>query len=177
MAIKVNLLPTELVLSGGINKVLRLTRMLGVISLAGFLIFGLGLAAFFIISTFQLNSLNSGNAGLKTRITGLESSEQKMILLKDRIAKIKTVQGFPTISKNLDNIEPVLGTLATGTAVNELDIDPTKVATTINFKSTGDMASFIKSLSSQTAFPSVILSSFGFNPASGYLVTVSFLSK
>lgn len=177
MAIKVNLMPAELVLSGGLNRILKVSRMLGVILLAGFLIFGLGLAAFFIISSVQLSGLNSGNTDLKNQITTLETSEQKIVLLKDRIGNIKKVQSIPTFLTNLGNIEPVLAAVTAGSSVSELDIDPTKVSTTINFKSNGDLTTFITSVTKQSVFKSILLSAFGYNPASGYLVTLTFSAK
>lgn len=177
MAVKVNLLPVDKRVGKGLQRILKVTRMLGVIFLGVFIVFSLGVTAFFIFSSIQLNSLNQSNATLTSQISGLETSETQMILLKDRIAKIKTVQKIPGAVKNLDNISPIITALSADSPVSELDVSPAKIAASIDFRSNTDLANFLKTLSASTAFKTVTLTSFSFNPANGYLVTIDITAK
>lgn len=176
MAIKINLLPTELKVSGGLSRILSVSRILGVISLAVFLVFGLGLGVFFVISSVQLNSLNSGNDALKSQVTSLKTSEAQLVVLKDRIAKIKTVQKIPTAVKNLVDFDPLVSSFSSST-VSEVDVDANKIATSINFRSNSDLASFVKAISLAPIFRSVTFSSFSFSPAGGYLIGLTAVPK
>lgn len=176
MAIKINLLPTELKVSGGLSRILRVSRILGVISLAVFLVFGLGLGVFFVISSVQLNSLNSGNDALKSQVTSLKTSEAQLVVLKDRIAKIKTVQKIPTAVKNLVDFDPLVSSFSSST-VSEVDVDTNKIATSINFRSNSDLTSFVKAISLASIFRSVTFSSFSFSPAGGYLIGLTAVPK
>lgn len=173
MAVKVNLLPPEYAVPSGLNKVLGITRMLGVIALAAFLIFGLGLGTFFVISQLQLNNLNNANTALKSQLLSQQTAETQVVLLKDRVKKIKTAQNTPSSIKNLTNANPFLANLGGSSSITELDVDSKIVAATVNFRSNSDMSSFIKSLTGSTVFKTILISSFGFNPASGYLMTVN----
>lgn len=177
MAIKINLLPTELKVSGGMAKFLSISRILGVISLAVFLVFGLGLAGFFIVSTIQLNGLNSANDALKTKLTSLKTSEAQLVVLKDRLGKIKLAQSIPTAVKNLTLFDPFVSAIPAPSVVSEVDLDAIKIATTINFKTNTDLSNFVKAISDSKIFRSVVFSSFAFNPAGGYLVSVTATPK
>ena len=174
---KINLLTSEQKVGKETLKVLRITRVLGVIFLGVFIVFGLGLGAFFTFSSVQLNGLNSTNKTLEDQILGLKSSETQLTLLKDRIGKIKTVQNIPTAINNLDSINTLMASFSSDSSVSELDISPTKITSSINFKSNTDLVNFLKGLESSKSFQAVALSSFSFNPTSGYLVSVVITGK
>lgn len=177
MAVRINLLPEEKRVSGDLAQVLRIGRMLSVISLAGFLVFGFGLGAFFIFSSIQLNSVNKNNDSLKSQVSTLETSESRLVLLKDRLSKVKKIENLPSSIDDLNKFNTTLDALGGSTSLNELDIENGKITTTANFSSYQDLNSFIQSLSSNTAFSQVDVPSFGFNPSTGYLVNVSIEQK
>lgn len=176
MAVNINLLPGELKVSSGLSQVLRIVRMIGVISLAAFLVFGLGVAAFFIFSTVELNGLNSTNTNLKGQLSALSTTEQQFVALKDRLAKIKSAQSQSSATKYLTDFVPFIAPF-TGTTVNELDVDPGKLSVTLNFHSNSDLSTFIKSISSTDIYKNVTVNSFGFSPLGGYLVNLTILAK
>jgi Tfp pilus assembly protein PilN len=172
MAVKLNLLPQGTSISGSLGKALKLTKMLGVIAAAFFLVFALGLSALFILNTITLNRLNSDVNTLKGQITALESTEQKAVLLKDRLSKIKTALLLPSAVPNLDKVNSLVAALPPATILSELNVDPQKVDLTIRFNATGDLSTFMKSLATSKSFTSVVLTTFGYNPSSGYTVGV-----
>lgn len=177
MAIKVNLLPTEKRVGKGLQRILRVTRMLGVISLVIFILFGLGMIAFFVFNSISLGNLKTANGDLEDRITGLETSEQKIVLLKDRVGKIKSLFSIPSAINNLDSVNTVLSPLSKDTTISELNVNPTKVSMSINFKSAADIGVFLTGLKDTKSFQTVSISSFSFNPVSGYLVSIAIQGK
>lgn len=177
MPIKVNLLPTEQRVGKGLQRVLRITRMLGVISLGVFIVFSLALGGFFIFKSVQLSDLKSTNASLASKIAGLETSETKMVLLKDRLGKIKSLQNIPTSLNNLNSINSLLEPAGTSSTVNDLSVAPNKVSASINFKNNTDLDAFLSGVSESTGFKTVSLSSFSFNPTTGYLVNITAVGK
>ncbi len=177
MAVKLNLLPPELSVSGGLAKILKTTRMLGVIFLAGFLIFALGTGAFFLVSSLQLKNLTQNIDQLKTQIKAQAVSEQQIVLLKDRIKGIKSARNSSSALKELADFDPFLTSLTSDSSVNELQIAPQKIEATILFRSSADLTAFLQSLKSSTAFSLGTVNSFSFNPATGYLVTFRLTGK
>lgn len=177
MAVKLNLLPSEYAVGTGLSKALGITRMLGVIGLAAFLIFGIGMGAFFLISSGELNSLKTNNDSLKSQILAEATSEQQLVLLKDRVKKIQTALGLPSSIKNLTSIDSILPTSSESFTLSELSVDTTKIALNATLRSNADLSTFMKSLAGVMDFKFVTLSSFAFNPTSGYSVGVTFGNK
>ncbi len=175
MAIKLNLLPSEYVVSGTLGKVLRTSRSLSVILVAAFLIFVVGLGAFFVISNLQLRNASGKEADLKSQIVAEEQSEQKIVLLKDRLKKIKTVQAMSSSLENTGNLDSLVSVLGSSATLTELSADSDKVDLSVNFKNNSDLAGFLERIGSIETFKTVIMTAFGFNPASGYLVGIRLL--
>lgn len=177
MAVKLNLLPEGFALSGPVGQIIKASRPLSVISLALFLITALGMGGFFIFSSISLRSLTSANEGLKNQIQIQSSAQQQIVLLKDRLGLINTVQAMPTAIKNLNNMNPLL-TFVTGTSLlSELGVDSQKVTSSILFKSNSDLTTFVKALSSNATFKSVSLGTFSYSPVAGYQVGINLIGK
>ena len=99
MATKINLLPPGFGVTGNLGKILKAVRMVGVIGLAFFLVFGLGISIYFIVSTITFNALKSETNSLKEQVKTLQTTEQQIVLLKDRIGKINMALGLPEAIK------------------------------------------------------------------------------
>ena len=177
MAIKLNLLPPELAIDKNLSSLLKLSRSLGVISIAAFLIFVLGVGGFFIVSTVTLNNLNTNTDALKKQIADQETSEQQIVLLKDRIKKISLVQSTPGSLNNLVAIDPFLLNLTADSSVSELSVDSQKTQLLLNFKSNSQLSTFLDTLSASDVFKTVVISSFSLSPVSGYSVGVNIENK
>lgn len=167
-----NLLPPELSVSKDLNGLLKTLRALGVIAIAAFLIFGIGVAAFFIISTISLNGINANVVRLTGQVSAQQKSEQQIFLVKDRIAKIITIQQFPDSLPNLAAIDTFLSSLSENSSVNEISIDPAAVTLSVNLKTNSDLSTFLESLQSSGVFQSIIITSFNLNTASGYALEI-----
>ncbi len=177
MAVKLNLLPPELAVSKSLGTSLKTIRMVGVILLAVFIIFVIGLTAVFIISSITLKNLTGDVTTLKSQITAQQVSEQRLVLLKDRLRKISTARTAASALSNLTKIDPFLATLSSDTSVSELNVDPQKIDLTLNFRSNNDLTAFLNDVSDSGSFKNVVISSFGLNPVSGYLVGMSLTVK
>lgn len=176
MAIKINLLPPESTVSGPLGKIIKITRTLNVIFLAGFIIFAVGLGAFFIFSTLQLQNINASMDQVKREISAQEKSEQQLIILKDRLGKIQVVQGLPNSIKNLSGVDPLISALPSESAsLTELDLDSKGIDLSVIFRSNSSLTNFVSSLSESQLFRTVVMTSFGYNPATGYLVSLTLI--
>jgi len=177
MPVNLNLLPSELSVSKNLNSFLKTLRALGVIGVAAFLVFALGLGVFFIVSTISLNGINANVTKLRSQVSALQKSEQQIILLKDRIAKIASIKTMPNSLPGLTAIKPFLSDLSDNSSINEMSISPTAITLSENIKTKADISSFIKSFQSSDVFKSVSLTSFNFNPSNGYSVEISAVIK
>lgn len=173
MAVNLNLLPPELAVSKSLGRVLKTLRALGVISIAVFLVFAVGLGIFFIISTISLGNLNSSISQHESQISAQESSEQQIIILKDRIAKISQAKSTPSALKTVTNFDTLLTNLSPDSTISQFNADSSKADISMGFKSNPDLTSFLQAVTTSKLFKSVILSSFGYGPNQGYSVGVT----
>ena len=103
MSIDFNLLPPDLFISKNLSRALKSVRALGVISIAAFLVFAIGVGAYFVFSTITLNGLTKNIDQLKTKVTAQEISEQQIILLKDRLTYIAAAKSSASALNNIIN--------------------------------------------------------------------------
>ncbi len=176
-SIKLNLLPPELAVDKNLGRVLKTLKALNLILIAGFLVFTLGISAFFVVSSITLKNTLASIDTLKSQIKTRQTSEQQIVLLKDRIKKITIARNLPNSLANLSAVDPLLQSLSPDSSVTELDLDSKKIGLLINFKSTSDLTTFFENMAASTVYKSVTLSSFGFNPVAGYLAGLSIFPK
>jgi Tfp pilus assembly protein PilN len=177
MPVKLNLLPQGLLISKSLGKALKTIKALNVILSVAFLVFALGMGAYFVLSTITLNGVQNKVDKLKTQVIAQESSEQQLILLKDRIQKISTVKALPNTFKNVENINSLLTGLSGESSISQLDVGQAKVDLSMIIKSNNDLTSFLRSVENTNLFKTVILSSFGYSPVGGYTLGISFTGK
>jgi hypothetical protein len=177
MAVNLNLLPPELAVSKSLGNIIKTVRALGVIGIAAFLVFGAGIGIFFIISTISLNGINSNIKSLEAQISAQQKSEQQIILLKNRIAKIAAVQTTPSSLPSLTVIEPFLSALSANTSIGQMAINPKGSTISLSFGNNTDLSQFLNSIKSSPAFSTVNVTSFSFSPATGYQLEISAINK
>jgi hypothetical protein len=177
MAVKLNLLPADYSLTDSVRQLIKIARSLNVILLALFFITVIGMGGFFIFSSISLNGLIKENDNLKSQIQEKSTTQQQIVLLKDRLSQIKTVQELPNAIKNFDKISPILGLVTGNSVFSELGIDSQKITTSIIFKSNSDLTNFLKSVSSSSTYSTVSLGTFNYSPVMGYQVGLSFIAK
>ena len=177
MAVKLNLLPEGFALTGPLGQVVKVVRSLNVILLALFLVMVIGMGGFFIFSSISLNNLNTANKNLENQIDAQSTAQQQIVLLKDRLGQIKTVQGTPGATKNFNNVSPLINLVTGDSLLSEIDIDPQKVNFSVIFKSNSDLTNFLKNLYSSKVYNSVSLATFNYSSAGGYQTGLDFLMK
>ncbi len=177
MAVKLNLLPTDYALTGPVGQIVKFARPLNVILLALFLIMVLGMGGFFVFSSLSLRNLVADNDSLKNQIQLQSVAQQQIVLLKDRLGKIKTVQAIPTATDNLNGMDPLLVLITGNSFLSELNVDVQKVTATIIFKSNSELTNFLKAVNSNTSYSSVSLGTFNYNPTAGYQISLSLIKK
>lgn len=123
----------------------------------------------FILST-QITSSNTTQGSLKTSISSLESTEQRVVLMKDRISKINAltkeedtqelIGAFESITKQV----PITAVLIAGEVTDE--------ASKISYlmPSSSSLVELMAVVSANEDYEIVLLKAFSYTPSSGYLV-------
>jgi len=177
MAVKLNLLPQGAAVSGSLGKTLKSIKSFGIIALGMFLFFILGVSGFLVYSSISLKGLTIQEESLKARIKSQETTEQKIVLLKDRLTKISKVQSTPSVQKSLDKAGGVVASLPAGAVLTELGLDLKKTDMSLIFRSSLDLNSFLGFVKTSGEFKRVSLTAFNFNPLSGYSIGLRFFDN
>lgn len=172
MATKINLLPQDLGAGKGALQASKLLNRVSIIAGAIFLVVGvLGIAYLFILQR-QVSDQTSQNNQLEVNIRSLQATEQKLVLVKDRIDKIKTILAQKSAYTHSENIQKIMLGLPVEVSLDEADITPSQVRFSVTSRTSLGMVTFLNNLTSTETYKQIVLKNFSFRPASGYSITV-----
>lgn len=174
MAVKVNLLPENYTAKKGVALISRWIKTATLVSLVISIFSAIGLLAFFLIRSSELKNLQRNLTTLEGELSALNTSEQKLVLLKDRLEKIKAVKSLTSANESLDTIEPVINLLPQDASVSEISVDTQKIDASFIFRDTVALSAFLDNLESSGSFSAITLTSFGYTSQAGYLVGLRF---
>lgn len=175
---KINLVPADLRVS---PKTLKYASFLYKIStvLAIFLIMAaIGLAGAFLYFSSRVKTITQEVDNLKQEVVSLEGSEQKLILTKDRLARINEIKALSSAEEGLTKFQEIKNYIASSdeARIADVSINKDKVEGSVFSKSSSTLGSFLASVANSNIFKSVVLSSLGYNKVSGYAVGLLFSS-
>lgn len=173
---QINLIPSEMsvpVKFITLGKNLAKLTTLGCITLV---IIVFGLVSSLVYFNLEYKKSISNIEGLKNQVVELEKNEQRLVLAKDKLSKIATVLTIDAIDDELlafQSFESLLPGLPIS-SFSEINMTSNKVDASLVFTDSGSMQNLLSSLSSLSDYNQIILSAFGFNSTSGYLISLMF---
>lgn len=173
----INLLPTELLPSAGLTRTAKLLRSVLTVGFGIFVVAVLGLVGFFSVNALSLRSSNARQEELKTSIKSFEQTEQGLVLVKDRLGKVKEVEAKDNADNEVAALSGLFGSLPAGVSLTEAVIAKDELDTTFVVGDSAVLGQFMAGLITTEGFSRIELLSFSFNPNVGYLVSVGFSSK
>ena len=177
MAVNLNLLPPDLQINKGLGRILKTIKSINVILIVAFIVFSLGVGGFFVVSKISLNSVQSSVDKLKSQVKAQETSEQKLILLKDRLSKIYSIKSTPSASKNIDGANSLLTNVSPNSTMDQAVIEPTKADISLKVQSNEDLGILFTNIKNTSSFKFIDLYSFDYSPSVGYLVKLNMNNK
>lgn len=171
--LNLNLLPQDLKVSKGIGRVIKITKSLNVILTVLFLISVIVVISLFVIGRLRLKSVLAEVEQLKVQVKALETSEQQLVLIKDRIAKISYARSYSNAKDNILNTSSLFSNLSNQVAVNSMNITPVKTDVSLTILSNDELTTFMNNLKNIDKFKSIDVYSFEYNKNIGYQVKVN----
>lgn len=168
---KINLIPIELAIS---PKTVKLTKLLNKITLIGLITLFLSIVtivSIFVYFRLQSTKISESIADLKAQIIALESSEQKLVITKDRISKIAQIESFPSAKDNIEkfkSIEDLINTVPDSN-LNEASIQSSKTELSFLSKTSSSLSQLLGPIVNFSNYKSMILTSLGFSSTLGFV--------
>lgn len=172
MAVNLNLLPQELSGKTPLGRIEAAIKKINYILIPLFLVFAVGLLIFYVVVSYQATNATAQLEALKAEVKDKETTEQKLVLVRDRLSKVKTSKNSPAATERIANIGPLLSIVPPDSPIGELALDSGKTEISVVFKNTSAMAAFFEGLAEVEGYERIEMTSFGFSPINGYLVSL-----
>lgn len=167
----INLLPQELKPKSYAIKLSKTLRRIALYFLVVFLITLMVLGATYVGLTIRLGSLTKSERDLELRVGNLQDSEQKLVLIKDRLAKIENILNSEASKIDLAVIDLVSKNLPDRVVITSVEIIQGVTVIGISASSSQNLGRFFSVLSNLN-FNRVLLSSFFYSRETGYRIVV-----
>jgi len=166
----INLLPKEVLIKSDTQQLASKLTKVAIAITAIFVLFVAGLVAFMIFVNNQLATTQDKIAQTKNQIRALESTEQSMLLVKDRVQKIQLIQNLNSSATQITDLDALLTALPASVLFQsgKLDVDRSRV--TLKLTSSQDLAFVFNLVRELDRYQTVVMKKFDFNPAAGYQI-------
>jgi len=164
----INLLPTDLAPRASVVKasgVIRKLTTLGVILLL--LSLGVSIGLFLIFSN-QLKEVTARKEQLEANIKALQATEQRLVLIKDRLALAQEVFARPSGSDEVAAVKSLISAFSEEVSVKQFEIK--SEVTTVSFETQNSLAltQMMATVASSGNYKQVNLTSISFTPLLGF---------
>jgi len=170
----INLLPKDLTPDPRIQKISRYLRSAAT-GLAMILVISLiGLVAYFSFNSIALKNSQKAQEILKGNIKALEQTEQSLILVKDRLAKIAEVEKKQNVEKEIASLYDITTIIPPDIVVTESILGKESIEMTYLANNSLSLVKLMSTVATITEYKRIDLLSFSFNSSVGYIVSVKF---
>lgn len=172
MAVKIDLLPSEFKIKGSYIRVSKYAKTIGLVLLSIYMLGGIFFVGYTLFLKSQTKSVQNRIQTLKSDIRKLEMSEQKIVLLKDRLSKIKSIMKAKSSGETLLKVKKITDVFDSDVTIDELKIETNKVEVSLSFSTIKSLNNFMAGISTNTDFDTIRIDNYSFNPNIGYQVGV-----
>ncbi len=168
----INLLPVDLTPQTSVTRLVFYTKKITTIAFGLFVVSLLASLGYLFVLSSQIQSATAEKESLKASLASLEQTEQSMVLLRDRLTKINSVLSVSDSFDGVSNFGEVQNqATALGITVRDVEMAPGRTEFTILLTDSSLLVNLVASLAQNENYKRIELSSFNFNPTSGYFVT------
>src|SRR3990172_9263227 len=156
----INLLPTELLPSAGLLRTARLLKTVLTVGFGIFVVVVLGLVGFFTVNALSLRSSNARQEELKASIKSFEQTEQGLVLVKDRLGKVKEVEAKENADNEIEALSSLFGQVPPGVSLSEAVVSKEELDATFVVGDSSVLGQFIAGIIFTQGFTKIDLLSF-----------------
>jgi hypothetical protein len=128
---------------------------------------GVSIGLFGVFSN-QLKTSSLRKAELEQNIKALQATEQRLVLIKDRLSLIKEVMGRETAADELEAISTLISNLPEGVSMGEAQLEENETLVSMTAQDSLALTQMMSVLVSSDAYSQVDLRAIKFSPTSGF---------
>jgi hypothetical protein len=173
----INLLPKDLLPDPNVLRLSNILRSVATIALAVFILVLIGGGAYYALNAVSLNASLKNQARLKASIEDKQETEQSLILVKDRLAKINDIKSKPSADQEVVRLSTILGGIPAAALLTEAVLGKDATDTTFVVADSTLLSQLLANVVLNTDYKRIDLLSFSFSPTAGYVVSLGFSNK
>lgn len=172
----INLLPADLTPKKSILKLSSAAKKISIVGYSLVLISAVVFVGIFFMLSRQIQTSLSNQARLKSTISSLEQTEQRLILVKDRLEKVDKVLGSKSANQEIEFFDDLLSMFPEGVSLDEANLSAEGTKITLKMQKSSSLVEFLATLLSSGTYSHIELESFAYNSQTGYKVVLKFRS-
>lgn len=173
----INLLPLELLPSPNQLKALKILKKAIYWGVSLFVILAFALIGVSLYNGIALREKGRKVEDLKLRVKSQEVTEQRFILIKDRLDKVRLITAQKRIEGDLNKLSLLVTAATSDSLLSEADMAFDKTEFTFVAPTSTSLSQFMSLLRLSEIFKKITLAFFGFSPTKGYSVTLDVTGK
>ena len=166
----INLLPKELTAKGSVIKISKTLKRASVVGFSVLIVAIVLITALFFLLSYQNRQSNIRQDELKQSISALEQTEQRLILVKDRLDKTELVMGADSATRSVEQLDELNSILPEGVLLSSVTLEKNTSKITVIGNSSKVIAEFFSKMLASDIYSQIELESFSYNPLIGYSV-------
>ncbi|OGM04476.1 hypothetical protein A3E15_00370 [Candidatus Woesebacteria bacterium RIFCSPHIGHO2_12_FULL_42_9] len=173
--VEINLLPQGLAARPSVVKTSGVVKQVLTVGFIIFILAAVVISAFFIFYSRELKTSREKITELEGNIKALEVTEQRLLLVKERLEKAKQVLGADSSIDEVEAFSSLLASLPEGVSISEVRILKEETRMTFGAPSTPVLASVIKLMRESSLYKNIDMIAFSFSPETGFNVGLKLL--
>jgi Tfp pilus assembly protein PilN len=171
---RINLLPLDLSANSASVKIKNAINTLAIISTTALFICIFAFVGLYIYNNNKLKLLVVDNSKLKNQITSLEASEQKLVLAKDRLGKIKDIMENNSAQDEIALYKEISKDIDPAIQISEVGLESSKLETSLLTPDSRTVGTFFNKIITLKTVKKIMLTTLTYNPSTGYLAGLVF---
>lgn len=166
----INLLPEVFKLNRSVVKLSKtLKKVSAIVFVLLALVVSVSIGGFFVYKN-RLNELTAKQNELKSQIKALKETEQRLVLVKDRLERVGNIYAKETPYKSVLTLEELIKQFPEGAVLETTSISVENLGMQVEIDSTSTFESMLDILIDSQLFDRIELTSLSYGPDTGYKI-------
>lgn len=165
-----NLLPSNLVANETAGRVANSLKVTVVLGLEALIVTVAVMLSMIITNSEETKLTQIRISDLNKSLSALESTEQKLFLIHDRVSKAKDFLADKSTQTGAVRFTSLISDFKEGTKLSNLDVLGDHSTFTLSFASSSDFSKFMTTLMASNFYKQINLLSLNFTPIKGFVV-------
>lgn len=174
---KINLLPDSVRIKPSTVRTAELFKKLYIIIFVILFITIATSVGLFYMYHVRLNEADDRQATIKRQIKALEETEQRLILVKDRLSKVEQISKTKNAEKELEGFNYLIDNKGVPVSMEQMNADNQELNIKFKSNSSVDILDFLNLVKDSEEFKVLTVQSMQFTPKGGFETEILFQKK